>query len=143
VPELVACAAAVLAVIDSWTHLWLAPVLWAAILLIGAGVLAAVRGRSDSAPAWVRHHAALGLLLTAVLQLAAISTGSTPAIPTGEHHHGVTLGSSAIGVIASTSAVGYAVLTVPVVRRALAWRPRLIAIAMAAAVLLMAGSIVG
>lgn len=143
--EVVACVVALIGVIDTWLGLWLAPVFWAALMIVGALVLTALRARASRASpgGWSAHHAALGLLLVAVLQIASIPTdGGSQLAPTG-HSHGAPLAAGGLPVIASIAAIGYAVLTVLVLPRVSGWRARVPVVAMAAVVLLMAGSVVG
>ncbi|MFK0403037.1 hypothetical protein ACIQTT_11950 [Microbacterium sp. NPDC090225] len=141
-PEVVACVVALIGVVDTWLGLWLAPVFWAALMIVGALVLTALRARA-SRGGWSTHHAALGLLLVAVLQIASIPTGEGPQLAATGHSHGAPLAAGGLPVIASIAAIGYAVLTVLVLPRVSGWRARVPVVAMAAVVLLMAGSVVG
>jgi hypothetical protein len=143
--ELAACVVALVGVVDTWLGLWLAPVFWAALMIIGALALTALRARESRGVRgrWASHHTALGLLLVAVLQIASIPTGTGPELAPSGHSHGAPLAAGGLPVIASIAAIGYAVLTVLVLPRVAGWRARVPVIAMAAVVLLMAGSVVG
>lgn len=116
-----ACVVALIGVVDTWIGLWLAPVFWGGLMVVGALVSTAVRARG-SGGGWPAHHVALGLLLAAVLQIASIPTGDGSEIAATGHAH-APLAAGGLPVITSIAAIGYAVLTL--------------------LVLLMAGSVVG
>ncbi|GAA1959158.1 hypothetical protein [Agromyces allii] len=125
----------------------LSPLAWAVLLLAGAMALAGIRRRRGprrltGEPALVSRHAMLGMLLMAALEFASIA-GSPPAdVPSGAHGHAGAIGPLPIAAIASLAAVAYGVLTVYAVARVHDRVGRAQVLAMAAAVLLLAGTLI-
>lgn len=148
VAESVACAVALIGVVDAWLGLWFAPVFWAAAMIVGTLVLLAVRARSSVSVradrgVWATPHAAVGLLLLAMLHVTSIPSGEGPSPASVGHDHGSALAVGVLPAIASIGAIGYSVLTVLVLPRIWGWRARVPVLAMPAIVLLLAGSVVG
>ena len=147
IPEVAACVLAVAVLLDGWlTHL-VAPVFWGAILIVAAMALAAVRrvraGQVPTTSPVTRHHAPLGLLVLALLQIAMIpATDAAPASAPGEHSHGGFAAVEALGLIAPLASLGLAALTVLAVMEPISLRTRTTVVVMAIAVLLAAGSVI-
>ena len=128
VPELAASVLMLIAMLD--VVLWglVAPLVWAALLIVAAIALAALRGRAArvrtvarvpvsvakvpvsgaKVPSTVMTvHATLGLVVMATLVLAMIPDASTPAVATGHHSTG-----APFGPVAAASALLFGLVSV-------------------------------
>ncbi|SFR91607.1 hypothetical protein SAMN05428970_3819 [Agromyces sp. CF514] len=126
----------------------LPPLVWAVILLTAAMALAAVRRhrgprRPTGAQTWVSRHAMLGMLLSAALRLASIAGAVAPVAPQGAHGHASAIGPALVTAIVSLGAVAYAVLSVYAFARVHDGVGRAQVAAMALAVLVLAGTLIG
>ncbi len=118
-PELAASVLMLVAMLD--VVLWgvVAPILWAALLIVAAIALAALRGRAsrsrfargtDAAPVpstVMTVHATLGLVVMAALVLAMIPDASTPGPVAGHHGSG-----ASFGLVAAASALLFGLVSV-------------------------------
>jgi hypothetical protein len=130
-PEIVASVVMLVAMLDAGLLGLVAPVYWAAVLLIAALALAAWRRprqrRTPRVPTTMTLHTALGLVMMAALQVAM---GTHP--PTSAHTHGVGLGPLLLAAV-----IGYGIASVLLLRRMPARLDRAQIGAMAASIVLM------
>lgn len=124
---------------------WLAPVLWAALLLTGALALASTARRTSrpvgadrGAPAIVHGpiHGALGCVVMAALVMVMVAPATTSG---AAGHHGAS--ASVLTMLIGAGTLAYAVYSVAVLRHG-AVRERIQFVAMGASTLAMAAAVI-
>ncbi|WP_396645033.1 hypothetical protein [Microbacterium sp.] len=134
-PEVVASVLMLLAMLDTALSGLLAPVYWAALLILAALVLAMVRRprrrRAPRVPVAMTLHTALGLVV-----MAALSLVMTAHAPAAGHAHGI-----ALAPVLLVGSGAYAVVSAALIRRMRARVDRLQISAMGASVVLMAAAL--
>lgn len=136
-PELAASVLMLLSMLDATFAQLLAPVFWAAFLLIGAMVLAAIRRQRGNTERSIRSgtgmtvHTAIGMVAMAVLLLAMGHTEVTLA----PHAHG--LDSASLVAALLTGTLGYVAASLVAAVREREWRERTQHLTMATSTLIM------
>jgi len=140
--DAVASAIMLIAMLDAATTRLVAPVYWAALLLVSAMALAAWQrprrndGRAASAQGTMTVHTGLGLVAMAALQLGMAHPPVGASAATAHGHGGG--GGTLLAVLLMGGAVAYAALSALLVFRAHRALDRAQLICMGASVLLMA-----
>ena len=136
-PELTASVLMLLSMIDAAFARVVAPVFWAAFLLIGAMTLAAIRRQRGNAARGIRSvtgmtvHTAIGMVAMAVLLVAMGHTDATLA----RHAHG--MDGTTLAAALLTATIAYAMGSLVAMIRARGWQERTQYLAMGVSTLIM------